>query len=94
MRIVKIFLSLILIVGMVCPILSAEVFDMEHRVIFAPISVLCAFFGTGILLGFSGFKTRPKGIGNFDNSDTEINQTWAVFFIALIINLLFANLCG
>lgn len=83
-------------IGAVCPILSVYLYESEHRVIFTPIAVLSAFIGTGLMFGFSNFRTKPKHIGNFDkdNIKPDINQTWMMFFITLIINLLFANLCG
>ncbi len=96
LNILKVFISLFLMVGALCPILSVSVFNDEHSVLFAPISVLSAFIGTGLMFGFGNYRTRPQHIGNFDSDGVipKINQTWMMFFITLSINLFFANLCG
>lgn len=96
LHILKVFISLFLMVGAVCPILSVSFFDEGHSVLFAPISVLSAFIGTGLMFGFTNYRTLPKHIGNLDKDGVipKINQTWMVFFITLAINLFFANLCG
>jgi len=95
MKIIKIIISLFLMIGVISPILSVFIYNNEHRVIFTPISILSAFIGTGLMFGFKGFKTEPKYIGNLDETTQPvINQTWMVFFIALVWNLLMANLCG
>jgi hypothetical protein len=94
MKIVKTFISLFLMVGALAPIISVSFFNSEHRMILAPIAVLSAFIGTGLMYGFGGFRTMPKQIGNMDDTPVKINQTWMVFFITLVCNLLFANLCG
>lgn len=93
---IKIIISLMLIVGFVSPILSVYFFNEEHSILFAPISLVTSFIGTGLLFGFSNFRTLPKHIGNFDKDNVvpKINQTWIIFFISLILNLFFANLCG
>lgn len=95
MKKVKIFIAMALMIGFPCPIISAEYLDMEHSVLFAPLSILSAFIGTGLIFGFKTFKQRPMYIGNMDEvTMPKINQTWAVFFIACICNLFLSNLCG
>jgi hypothetical protein len=96
MKIVKIILALILMIGFPQVIISAELLDMGHTLLFTPLSYFNAFVGTAILFGLSGFRDRPKYIGNIDNNYTKpyINQNWAVFFITLVINLTVSNLCG
>ena len=96
MKIVKIFLSLVLIIGFPQIIISTQLLDMGHTLLFTPLSYFNAFVGTAILFGLSGFRDRPKYIGNIDNNYTKpyINQNWAIFFISLIINLTVANLCN
>jgi len=93
---IKIIISLMLMVGFICPIISVYFFDDGHSVLFAPISVLTSFVGTGLMFGFGNFRTLPKHIGNFDKDNVvpKINQTWIIFFISLILNLFFSNLCG
>lgn len=95
MKHVKILIALALMIGAPCPIISAELLNMEHSIFFAPISIVSAFIGTALIFGLKGFKQHPKWIGNL-NDDTMpvINQNWAIFFISLIFNLLMANLCG
>ena len=84
-----------LMVGFPCPIISAELLDMQHAVWFTPICFVSAFIGTSLIFGIEKFKDRPKWIGNVDETTIpHINQAWAVFFISLIINLTLANLCG
>ena len=93
--VIKMLIALPLIVGFVCPIISAEFLQMEHRVWFTPICYASAFIGVGIVYGFNTYYPRPTYIGNLDQSvKPRISQTWVVFFISLIINLTFANLCG
>jgi len=96
MKAIKIFLSLILMIGVPQVIISTELLDMSHTLLFTPLSYFNAFVGTAILFGLSGFRDRPKYIGNIDGNYTKpyINQNWAVFFITLIINLTVSNLCG
>ena len=96
MKAIKIFLSLILMIGIPQVIISAELLDMGHTLLFTPLSYFNAFVGTAILFGISGFADKPKYIGNIDNNQTmpHINQNWAIFFITLIINLTVSNLCG
>jgi len=95
MKYLRIFIAMTLMIGFPCPIISAEYLDMEHSVLFAPLSIISAFIGTGLIFGFKTFKQRPMHIGNVgDNTMPIINQTWAVFFISLICNLLAANLTG
>jgi hypothetical protein len=95
MKPLKIFASLLLMIGFPIAVLSVFAFDGEHSVWFIPVAFICAFTGTALVFGLSGFKNKPKYIGNInDGTLPEINQNWAVFFITLIINLLIANLCG
>jgi hypothetical protein len=95
MKYIRIFLAMALMIGFPCPIISAEYLQMEHSVLFAPLSILSAFIGTGLIFGFKTFKQRPMHIGNVaDDTMPIINQTWAVFFISAICNLLMANLTG
>lgn len=94
-KIPKIFLSMALMIGVPCPVISAELLDMGHAVWFTPICFVSAFVGTASIFGIDTFKDKPKWIGNVDQSIMpHINQTWAVFFISLIFNLTVANLCG
>lgn len=95
MKILKILIALPLMIGMPMPIISTELMDNQHSILFAPMSILFAFIGTSLIYGTSGFKQQPKYIGNIDSKVMPvINQTWMIFFITLIINLLIANLCG
>lgn len=94
LNIIKIFISLFLIIGAINPILSVSMFEGQHDIILAPISILSSFIGVGLIFGFGNFRTLPKHIGNLDDTPVKINQTWMVFFISLVFNLLFANLCG
>lgn len=95
MKIVKIFIAMLLMIGTPCPIISAELLQMEHRVWFTPICFVSAFIGVALIFGVKSFKDRPKWIGNIDDTTMpHINQAWAVFFISLIFNLTMANLCG
>ena len=96
MKAIKIFLALILMIGIPQVLISTELLDMSHTLLFTPLSYFNAFVGTAILFGLSGFRDRPKYIGNIDGNYTKpyINQNWAVFFITLIINLTVSNLCG
>jgi len=96
MKVVKIFLSLAFMVGLPQVIISSELLDYGHSLLFTPLSFLNAFIGTALTYGTVGFKTAPKGIGNIDNNKTvpQINQTWAMFFISLIANLTVSNLCN
>jgi hypothetical protein len=95
-KIIKAFASMLLMIGTPCPIISAEFLDMGHAAWFTPICFVSAFTGTALIFGLSGFRDRPKYIGNVDGNYTKpyINQNWAVFFISLIFNLTMANLCG
>lgn len=84
-----------LMIGFPCPIISVTWFENEHSVLFAPLSILSAFIGTGLIFEFKTFKQRPMYIGNVGGETMpKINQTWAVFFISCICNLLMANLTG
>ena len=95
MKIVKIFIAMLLMIGAPCPIISAEFLEMQHSVAFAPLSLISAFIGVGLIFGFETYKDKPKYIGNVDKTTMpHINQTWAVFFISAICNLLMANLTG
>lgn len=95
MKEIKILIGLVLIVGFPCPIVSLYFFNMGHSILFAPLSIVSAFVGTVLLLGLKGFKDKPKNIGNmYDDTMPVINQTWAVFAIALIFNLIMSNLTG
>jgi len=91
MKNIKRILGLPLIIGMPFPILFA---DQDHQIWYAVLAYLFAFIGAGLTMGFSNYKTRPYHIGNMDsdNIQPKINQTWMIFFIALIINLTVANL--
>lgn len=91
MKTLKRILGLPLIIGIPFPILFA---DKDHQMWYVVLAYLFAFIGAGLTMGFSNFKTRPYHIGNFDEDGVkpQINQTWIIFFIALIINLTVANL--
>ena len=95
LKIFKIIISLCLMIGIPQVIISTEVLEMGHSILFTPLSYLNAFIGTGLIFSFGGFRTRPSHIGNIDSTTIpKINQNWAVLFITLIINLTVANLCG
>lgn len=91
LKTVKLVIGLALMIGIPLPILFA---DKPHEMWYAIIALICSFLGTGLIMGFEGFKTMPKYIGNLEESEIkpEINQTWMVFFISSFITLLFANL--
>jgi hypothetical protein len=91
LKIVKTFIGLALMIGMPLPLLFV---DKPHEMWYALIAILCSFIGTGLNMGFKGFKTTPKYIGNTEDSGVkpQINQTWMMFFISMVITLLFANL--
>jgi hypothetical protein len=95
MKTVKTIIGLILMIGIPQVIISTELLDMGHSLLFTPLSYLNAYIGTALLFGREGFKDRPKHIGNMDNNQTKpvINQNWAVLFISLVINLTVSNLC-
>lgn len=94
MKILLKIVALFLVVGVTSPISSYLLFNGSHDILLTPIAILSALLGSGILFGFSGYRSNPRSIGNFDNEPIRINQTWMVFFIALSCNLLAANLCG
>jgi hypothetical protein len=90
----KMLIALPLIIGFPCPLISAELLQMNHAVWFTPICYASAFIGVGLVFGFQTYYPRPKMIGNLNQDiKPQINQTWVVFFISLICNLTFANLC-
>ena len=88
---VKKFIGLALVICIPLPIFFG---DKPHEVWYALIAIACSFIGTGLIMGFDGYRTRPKNIGNMEDSGIkpDINQTWMVFFISMVITLLFANL--
>lgn len=95
MKIVKILIALPLMIGIPIPIISTELLNNQHSILFAPLSIVFAFVGTALIYGISDFKQEPRCIGNLDKKIMPvINQNWMIFFITLIINLLVANLCG
>jgi len=93
-RITKILFSLICVVGIMPVIVSVTLLDAEHDPILAFVAYVSGYLGTGLLYGFKSFKDRPKWIGNFTEDLPYITQTWAVFFISLILNLTASTLCG
>jgi hypothetical protein len=88
---IKKIIGLALMIGIPLPILFA---DKPHEMWYAGVAILCSIIGTGFVMGFDGFKTRPEHIGNTEESGIKprINQTWMMFFISLVITLLFANM--
>ena len=88
---VKIIIGLALMIGIPLPVLFA---NKPHEMWYALVAIVCSFFGTGLIMGFRGFKTRPMHIGNTEESGIkpQINQTWMIFFISMVITLFFANL--
>jgi hypothetical protein len=88
---IKKVIGLALMIGIPLPILFA---DKPHEMWYAVIAILCSIIGTGFVMGFGGFKTRPEHIGNTEESGIKpkINQTWMMLFISLVITLLFANM--
>lgn len=95
LRIIKIFFALTLMIGLPQVIWSTEILDMGHTILFTPLCYANAFLGTGLIFGFSGFRTSPSWIGNLDPTvQPRINQNWAILFITLVINLTVAGLCG
>jgi hypothetical protein len=91
METLKKFFGLIFLIGLPFPLLFA---NYEHQIWFVLLAYLFSFVGTGLIFGFSNFRTRPTQIGNFDDDGImpKINQTWMIFFISLVINLTVANL--
>jgi len=87
----KRLLSLPFLIGVPFPILFA---NWDHQVWFTALAYVFAFIGAGLNMGFKGFKTGPKFIGNVseDGIMPIINQTWIIFLISLIVNLTVANL--
>jgi hypothetical protein len=88
---IKILIGMAMMIGIPLPILFV---DKPHEMWYAVIALLCSFIGTGLVMGFDGFKTMPKHIGNTEESGVkpQINQTWMLFFISSFITLLFANM--
>lgn len=91
MKTIKTLVGLFFMIGMPFPILFA---DQPHQIYFTTLAYVFSFLGTGILYGFSNFRTRPEHIGNFDDDKItpKINQTWMMWFISAVINLTVANL--
>ena len=53
--------------------------------------LLASFIGSGLIFGFKGYAVNPKKIGNPELMP-EINQTWIMFFIGAVANLLWATM--
>lgn len=87
----KRFIGMFFMIGLPFPILFHS---WQHQIWFTALAYLFAFIGVGILQGFGNYRTHPQHIGNFDGEgiNPKINQTWMMFFIALVINLTVANL--
>lgn len=93
MRIIKIFAGLFCLVGL--PVVLATALNgFEHAPWLAVVAIVSAVCGVLVFCGSDGFIHSPKFIGNLDVDYPQINQTYAMLFVALIINLLIANLCG
>jgi hypothetical protein len=88
MKVIKNLVGMFFMIGMPFPIF----FPDTHYWYFGFVGLLSAFIGSGITFGFSGYRTHPKHIGNFDNEiQPKINQVWMMFFISAVVNLLFAS---
>jgi hypothetical protein len=91
MKQVKWLIGAAFMVGMPFPILLT---DYPHQWWFAFVALASAFIGSGIIFGFSKYKTLIQHFG--DLSDTplnpKINQVWLGFFISAVINLFWANM--
>ena len=53
-------------------------------------SILLGAIGSGIINGFAGFLSRPRGIDG--KSDIQINQTWMMFILGAACNLVWSGL--
>jgi len=93
MKQIKIFAGLFCLVGL--PVVLASALNKyEHAPWLAVVAIVSSICGVLIFCGRDGFIHSPKFIGNLNVDYPQINQTYAMLFVALIINLLVANLCG
>ncbi len=93
MKHIKIFGGLFCLVGL--PVVLASALNgYEHAPWLAVVAIVSAICGVLVFCGRDGFIHTPKFIGNLDCEYPQINQTYAMLFVALVINLLIANLCG
>jgi len=87
MKIFKNLIGMALLVGFIHP-----VFFPDNQNWFQGFAgLLASFIGSGLIFGFNGYAVAPKAIGNADKMPV-INQTWMMFFIGAVANLLWATL--
>jgi len=87
LKIFLVYIKLALVIGLVPLVISLTLLEGQQSTILVPVGYLSAFIGSGSLFGFKNYKDRPKYIGNFEDDLPYINQTYAFFFISLILNL-------
>jgi hypothetical protein len=87
MKIIKNLFGMALLVGFIHP-----VFFPDNQYWFQGFAgLLASFIGSGLIFGFKDYAVNPKAIGNADKMPV-INQTWMMFFIGAVANLLFATM--
>ena len=87
MKVIKNLFGMALLVGFINPI----AFTNEQQWYQGFVCLLASFIGSGLIFGFKGYAVNPKAIGNADKMPV-INQTWMMFFIGAVANLLWATL--
>lgn len=88
---IKNVFSGLMIFGVLCPVILS-IFNITNQLVFLLSIIGCSMVGTGILFGFSNFRTIPRNVGNLNNRvKPDINQTWLIFLIGLVFNLLTLN---
>jgi len=87
MKIFKNLIGMALLVGFINPI----AFTNKQQWYQGFACLLASFIGSGLIFGFKGYAVNPKAIGNEDKMPV-INQTWIMFFIGAVANLLWATL--
>lgn len=87
MKVAKNLLGMALLIGFINPF----IFTNHQQWYQGFAGMLASFIGSGLIFGFKGYAVNPKKIGNPELMP-EINQTWMMFFIGSIANLLWATL--
>jgi hypothetical protein len=87
MKVLKKLFGMALLVGFINPI----EFTNHQQWYQGFACLLASFIGSGLIFGFKGYAVNPKAIGNADKMPV-INQTWMLFFIGAVANLLWATL--
>jgi hypothetical protein len=87
MKVIKNLIGMAFLIGFIYPVLFPDSHQWWHG--FA--GMLSAFIGSGLINGFKNYAVNPRYIGNADMMPV-INQTWMLFFIGCIANLLWATL--